>query len=237
VWGTNLLVVLNLFAFVLSGVFFYLWQSSKKRDAQTLKKLDNFSKDIIHDINTPITSILLNIKLLEKKDGFTDNKNLIRIKQSAQHIQEIQNNLTVLLQENSLKLQKINLIDIIEDVVQIHKKIFPRISIKVDDEPFYVEVNKDAITQVITNLVSNSCKYNHEDGVVKIYSNAKKLFIEDFGKGIQNPKEVFKRSYKEQREGHGIGLDIVKRLCDAMDVEVKVKSKNSMGTIFTLEFQ
>lgn len=210
--------------------------SSKKRDALTLKKLDNFSQDIIHDINTPITSILLNIKLLEKKDGLTQNKNLQRIKQSAKHIQEIQNNLTVLLQENALKLQKINLIEIIQDVVQIHTKIYPNIVIKVDDEPFFVEVNKDAITQVITNLVSNACKYNNENGVVKIYTNATRLFIEDFGKGIKNPKEVFKRSYKEQREGHGIGLDIVKRLCDAMDVEVSVSAKNSMGSVFVINF-
>lgn len=235
-WGISLQLFLSIFAFTLSGVFFYLWQSSKKRDAQTLQKLDNFSKDIIHDINTPITSILLNIKLLEKKDGFVDNKNLQRIKASAEHIQEIQNNLTVLLQENSLKVQKINLVYIIQDVVEIHKKIYPSIVIKIDDEAFYVEVNKDAITQVITNLVSNACKYNHENGVVKIYSNARKLFIEDFGIGIQNPKEIFKRSYKEQKEGHGIGLDIVKRLCDAMYVDVSVKSKNSMGSVFILEF-
>jgi len=231
-----LLVLLSILSTVLALVFFYLWQSSKKRDAKTLERLDNFSQDIIHDINTPITSILLNIKLLEKKDGLVENKNLIRIKDSAMHIQEIQNNLTVLLQENSLKVQKINLIDIILEIVDTHSKIYPKIIIKVDEEPFFVEVNKDAITQVITNLVSNACKYNHKDGVVKIYSNASRLFIEDFGLGIQNPKEVFKRSYKEQREGHGIGLDIVKRLCDAMDVEVSAKSKNSLGSVFTLEF-
>jgi len=231
-----LLVVLSLISTLLALVFFYLWQSSKKRDAQTLKKLDNFSQDIIHDINTPITSILLNIKLLEKKDGFIDNKNLQRIKQSAKHIQEIQNNLTVLLQENALKVQKINLVEIINEIVDTHKKIYPSIVIKVDDEPFFAEVNKDAITQVISNLISNACKYNHEDGVVKIYSNANKLFVEDFGLGIQNPKEIFKRSYKEQKQGYGIGLDIVKRLCDAMGVEVSVKSKNSIGSVFVLEF-
>ena len=231
-----MLVFLSIAGFSLSGIFFYLWQSSKKKDAKTLERLDNFSKDIIHDINTPITSILLNIKLLEKKDGLVENKNLIRIKDSAKHIQEIQNNLTVLLQENSLKVQKINLIEIVNTVVYTHQKMYPKIVIKVDEEPFFAEVNKDAITQVITNLVSNACKYNNENGVVKIYSNARKLFIEDYGVGIKNPKEVFKRSYKEQRDGHGIGLDIVKRLCDAMDVEVKVKSKNSLGSIFTLEF-
>ncbi len=235
-WGINLLVFLSIVGLSSSLVFFYLWQSSKKRDAKTLQRLDNFSQDIIHDINTPITSILLNIKLLEKKEGFTDNKNLQRIKASAQHIQEIQNNLTVLLQENALKVQKINLVAIIQEVVDTHRKIYPSIVIKVDDEAFYVEVNKDAITQVITNLVSNACKYNHKNGVVKIYSNAQKLFIEDFGVGIKNPKEVFKRSYKESKDGHGIGLDIVKRLCDAMDVEVRVKSKNSIGSIFTLKF-
>ncbi len=216
---------------------YYIFKKERKKHQLTLQKLDNFSQDIIHDINTPITSILLNIKLLEKKDGFVDNKNLQRIKASAEHIQEIQNNLTVLLQENALKVQKINLVEIIQELAQTHKKIYPNIEIRVDDEAFFVEVNQDAITQVISNLLSNACKYNHENGLVKIYSNAQKLFIEDFGRGIQNPKEVFKRSYKEQSEGHGIGLDIVKRLCDAMAVEVSAKSKNSMGSVFTLEFQ
>ncbi len=215
---------------------YYLFKKEKKRHQQTLQKLDNFSQDIIHDINTPITSILLNIKLLEKKDGFVDNKNLQRIKASAEHIQEIQNNLTVLLQENALKVEKINLVEVVQELVDTHEKIYPSIEIQVDDEAFFVEVNQDAITQVISNLLSNACKYNHKNGVVKIYSNGQKLFIEDFGHGIKNPKEVFKRSYKEQNDGYGIGLDIVKRLCDAMDVEVSAKSKNSMGSVFILEF-
>ena len=63
------------------------------------------------------------------------------------------------------------------------------------------------------------------------------LCIEDSGIGIENIDEVFERSYKEHVSGHGLGLDIVKRLCEAMNIKISLTSKVGEGSTFYLEFK
>jgi len=60
------------------------------------------------------------------------------------------------------------------------------------------------------------------------------LIIEDTGKGIKNPKKVFERFYKEQERGIGIGLHIVKKLCDELGIAISLTSKVGEGSRFIL---
>lgn len=63
----------------------------------------------------------------------------------------------------------------------------------------------------------------------------KLLSIKDSGKGIANPSKIFNRFYKEQERGIGIGLHIVKKLCDELKIGIDVKSELGVGTTFTLK--
>jgi len=200
-------------------------------------KLDNFSKDLIHDLNTPLTSILLNMKLLEKNSDFDDNKPLSRIKKNVENISELHNNLTTLLQEDAMLTSEQNIVKIAEDVVLTHQKIYTHLKYKIELKEFYASINKNAFTQALTNLISNASKYNKQDGYIKIYSKGRVLYIEDNGVGIKNPSEIFNRSYTEQKSTTGIGLDITKRLCEAMDIEISATSKEGIGTTVSLKFK
>ena len=200
-------------------------------------KLDNFSKDLIHDLNTPITSMLLNMKILEKNPEFSTKKPLQRIKQSLLDIGELHSNLIVLLQEDTMIIQEENIFEIVQDVAQTHRKIFQNLQIIVKEKELYRKINKDAFKQVLVNIVSNACKYNVEDGYVKISMVDDTLIIEDGGVGIKNPQQIFERSYKEHVAGHGIGLDIVKRLCEVMNIKVSASSKLGEGTKVFLSFK
>ena len=204
---------------------------------EAITKLDNFSKDLIHDLNTPITSILLNMKLLDTKDELRDSKPLLRIKRSVEDIGELHNNLTVLLQEETMIIQKENLFEIINEVVLTHTKIYKDISFEIKEVEFFAKINRDAFKQVIVNIISNACKYNKHNGFIKVYTKDRALYIEDSGVGIQNPQNIFQRSYKEHTSGSGIGLDIVKRLCDAMEMEIHVVSTLEVGTTISLTFK
>ena len=204
---------------------------------EAITKLDNFSKDLIHDLNTPITSILLNMKLLDSKAAFKENKPLSRIKRSVEDISELHNNLTVLLHEETMLMVQENLFTIINEVVSTHKKIYKDIVFDIRDADYFMVVNRDAFKQVMVNLISNACKYNKEKGYVKIYAKDRALYIEDNGIGIKNPESIFERSYKEHNIGHGIGLDIVKRLCESMEIEIVVASKLDLGTTISLVFK
>ncbi|MDA3909389.1 MAG: HAMP domain-containing sensor histidine kinase [Sulfurimonas sp.] len=226
--------ILLLFLFALLSYFLALRALRPMQEA--IVKLDNFSKDLIHDLNTPLTSILLNMKLLEKNSNFDGNKPLSRIKKNVENISELHNNLTTLLQEDTMLVSEQNIVKIIEDVVSIHKKIYSHIKYEIELKEFHASVNKNAFTQVLTNLISNASKYNKEGGFIKLYSINRVLYIEDSGVGIKNSSEIFNRSYTEQKSTTGIGLDISKRLCEAMHIDISATSQVGVGTTVSLKF-
>jgi two-component system OmpR family sensor kinase len=227
------ILLLCLFAMI----SYFLAMRALKPMQDAITKLDNFSKDLIHDLNTPITSILLNMKILEASGGFEKNKALVRIKRSVEDIGELHNNLTLLLHEDTFIVQKESIFEIIKEVALIHQKIYTDIKFGIEYKEFYANVNRDAFKQVMVNIISNACKYNKKNGYIKIFVKDNALYIEDSGIGIYNPENIFKRSYKEHGSGHGIGLDIVKRLCDVMDIEIKAVSKVGVGTTISLKFK
>ncbi len=233
---TYIMIVQVILLMLFAGISFFLALKALKPMKNAIIKLDNFSKDLIHDLNTPITSILLNINLLEAKEKFKDIKALSRIKRSAEDISELHTNLTHLLYEETLIISNESIFEIVEEVVITHRKIYKNLHFYVEHCYFQADINPEAFRQVLSNLVSNACKYNKENGYVKIYKKDDALCIEDEGVGIKNPENIFQRSYKEHGSGHGIGLDIAKRLCDAMNIDIRVTSEVEKGTLLCLKF-
>ena len=225
-------ILLALFALI----SYFLSLRALRPMQEAIVKLDNFSKDLIHDLNTPITSILLNTKILERS-GFKENKALSRIKRSAEDIGELHKNLNILLQEDTLLVKKENICEIVREVVSIQEKIYEDIEMRVVTSSLHSIVNRDALKQIVSNLLSNACKYNKTDGFVEIYVREKTLFIKDSGVGIRQPDKIFNRAYTEHEHGHGIGLDIVQRLCDVMEIKIGVTSKVNEGTEIALTFK
>ena len=202
---------------------------------ESINTLDKFAKDLIHDLNTPVTSIKLNMKLLKKDPYFGENKALQRLDKSAHTISELHENLTILLQEETFQIQEVNILDIAKEVVQTQKQIYPNLDFVIEDTVLKVKINSNAMKQILQNIVSNACKYNRKNGFVRIYTKESKLYIEDNGKGIKNPQKIFERSFSE-KNSTGIGLDIVKRLARSMNIDIKVQS-NQNGSIFILDFK
>jgi signal transduction histidine kinase len=97
--------------------------------------------------------------------------------------------------------------------------------------------NEDAITRIVDNLISNAGKYNTSHGSVTltIDPDVQQLAISDTGKGIHHPEKVFDRFYKEHERGLGIGLHIVKKLCDQLSIPIKVESTLGKGSRFLLD--
>nr|WP_321265581.1 HAMP domain-containing sensor histidine kinase [uncultured Sulfurimonas sp.] len=232
------IISVQIFLLIIFGFLSYMLSLRALKPMQeAIIKLDNFSKDLIHDLNTPITSILLNMKLLEKNSNFNDNKALSRIKKNVENISELHNSLTTLLQEETMLTSEQDIVKIIEDVIATHQKLYTDIKYEIELKEFNASVNKNAFTQILTNLISNASKYNKKNGFIKVYSIKRVLYIEDNGVGIKNPAEIFNRSYTEQNSTTGIGLDISKRLCEAMDIKISATSQVGIGTTVSLEFK
>ena len=224
--------VILLMLFALISLF--LTNSALRPMKEAIYKLDKFTKDLIHDLNTPLTTIKLNLKLLYKDPSFKENKALNRIEKSSYEMSELHENLKVLLEEDTFQLEEISVCEVANELLHDYKAIYTTLHFSIECHSLQSHLNENALKQILHNLLSNACKYNTKEGSIKLYTQGRTLYIQDSGSGIENPERIFERNYSEQSSS-GIGLDIVKRLCDAMNISIKVDS-SPKGTTFALTF-
>ena len=221
-------IVIVIIAFL--SILFSLYAIYPLRSALRLTK--EFVRDILHDVNTPLSTLRLNARLLIKEYG--KNRKLERIEQSVDKILSLQNNLRGYLDEHALAEEIFDLMKLVETRVEMVKKIYPDIVFKQERYSLQLNTNRDAMDRIVDNLLTNAAKYNRKNGSVTIKLQDKNLLISDTGSGIRDSSKVFKRFYTENAKGVGIGLHIVKKLCDALGITISLKSKLGEGSIFTL---
>jgi hypothetical protein len=227
------LLLLALVAFLSLLFSFYALYPMKK----AYSTIEEFIKDILHDFNTPISSIVLNSSLLE-----SDQKNqqkILRIQQSAQSILSLEENLRAYLQELQTQKEEFDLTTLILQKQKNLQKIYPNITWDIDNQTLKLKANKNAFSRILSNLLVNAAKYNKPKGkiITKIDLKRKTLQIIDTGIGIKHPEKVFDRFYTENERGTGIGLHIVKKLCEELNISIDVTSSKAKGSIFTLQLK
>ena len=216
--------------FILS-VLFSVYALYPLRNALLLTQ--EFIKDILHDFNTPLASLRLNSSMLKMEFG--ENEKLIRIEQSVQNVLDLQEHLRSYLKNSSLQKEEFELKHLVQERVDIVSKNYPNINFFIDVQIIKLSTNQEALTRILDNILINAAKYNKADGFVKVTSEKNLIKITDSGKGIKNPKKIFNRFYKEQDRGIGIGLHIVKKLCDELKMKIDVESKVDVGSSFYLD--
>ena len=226
----NFAIVVLVLLFILS-IGFAMYSMKPMKEALSL--LENFLKDLIHDLNTPATSILLNSKLLRKRGDFDE---IERIELSARSISSLYKNLEFINPENIVKDENIILKNLIDNKVEVLQKIYPKIKFINNEIPLVITSNVNGVERILDNLLTNACKYNKKNGEIAIFLENEKLIIEDTGIGIKNTKKIFDRYYKENERGLGIGLNIVKQLCEVLNIKINIKSKLKKGTRVELTF-
>lgn len=228
-----LLLVFTIFfllLFLSLGFAFYALKPMR----EALYLLENFLKDLIHDLNTPATSILLNSRLLRKRGDFEE---IERIELCAKGIASLYKNLELMTPSHISNNELVNLNELINKKITILQKIYPKISFTKNTNNIVVNSNENALDRILDNLLTNAAKYNQKNGKVDVVIDSNRITIQDTGIGIKNTKKVFQRYYKENENGLGIGMSIVKQLCDILDIIITIKSVTSIGTVVKLEFK
>jgi signal transduction histidine kinase/GAF domain-containing protein len=124
-----------------------------------------------------------------------------------------------------------------------------RITIKFDipDEPCHVLSDKEVLTQIFDNLISNAIKYSpfDEQIVINVYRKADKIHFEvkDNGQGLSDndQKKLFKKFARlspkptDKEHSTGLGLYIVKKLLDGINGKIWCESEPGNGTTFSVE--
>jgi len=205
-------------------------------------KLNNFIKDTTHELNTPITAILMSTS----KDSPLTQKNMQRINLSAKRISEIYKDLVYLFLQDSKKQHKaleLKLEEVIKEQLDYFEAFASKkrltITSNLEDTTFVID--RENFTRLFNNIVSNAIKYNNIEGSIHIELKNRTLKIKDTGIGIKKEllKDIFNRYYRATKEqgGFGIGLNIVYHICKTYDIEITVDSVENEWTEFTLYFK
>ena len=194
----------------------------------SLRLLEDFIKDIIHDLNTPLTSILINLKMIEGKDEEWES-----ISRSAKNISMLHQNLDCYLREAQSQEERFVLSELIEEQVAFFAPLYDYLHWEVNVESQVLYTDKIAFNRILYNILSNACKYNTSDGAITIALSENSLVISNNSYGIDKPEKLFQRFYKESERGLGIGLHIVEKLCSELRIEKTLTVHNRVVT-FTL---
>jgi len=223
----------SILLFILA-LFFTFYSLNPIRKA--LKINDEFIKDILHDFNTPISAIILNIEMFEEDNG--KNPYMARILKSIDRILLLQNNLKDFLTNSPSQNVVCSISSIAKESLDNISNSYPNLEFVVKEDNEIIKFsNIEVIRRIIDNLITNACKYNKPKGRVELRISNDKIVVSDTGKGIKKPKKVFKRYYKEQDRGIGLGLHIVKKLCDELNIKISIESKVDIGTEVILHFK
>ena len=221
------LLIFNLFLFIfLIFVAYLLGKIFLGPMKETIQNLENFITDSTHEMNTPISVILSNVELLKMKN--IDNKELKRIENSSKRLSKIFNDLKFVRLNHTPKrdIKKISLKNLILERVEYFDK-----DIELDLEEVVIKIDKEEMTRVIDNLISNSIKYSNK--FIKITLKKEFLLIENDGeiKNIKNIKNKFVRENKNEG-GFGLGLYIVDKICDYYNFHLKIKSLDNKVSVY-----
>lgn len=238
----NDILVYASIAFILMLVIgYFLLRLFLKPMRDALHLLDMFIKDTTHELNTPVSAIVANVEMIDI-DNLEDEKlkkKINRIDIAAKTISNIYDDLTYLILDNKIISKNINidLKNLIEQRIEYFqtlanvKKITINLEIKNNTTLF---IDEKKISKLIDNLISNAIKYNKINGTIHIVIDTNSFSILDSGKGIkkENIQMMFDRYARFDKSvgGFGIGLNIVKMICDEYHLEINIESEVNQYT-------
>lgn len=206
--------------------------------------LNSFIKDFTHEINTPLSVILLSIEQLEKQQNI-DTTKFARMKLAAKTLSQTYSDLIFLTFPDTISNEEERIVmkEAIRERLEYFRLFFERkqIALSVDLQGnSTILASKSKINKMLDNLISNAIKYNKKGGFVSVNLKGRALSIKDSGYGIdeKNLTKIFERyaRFNSDQGGFGIGLSLVKSICKEYHIEISCHSKLGEGSEFVLNF-
>ncbi|MBD1584179.1 sensor histidine kinase [Pseudoalteromonas sp. S16_S37] len=223
------------------GTFAKTLESALSRIRAFIRREQLFTRDVSHELRTPVTVSQGALTLLKQTNLDAQQSSLVQRIDAAQ--QQIEQSLTILLalaREDSLGEGKSRLLSAIEQsVIQQYEHLSGKdIKLVVNvDSQIEVPVAQTSLLILLNNLLGNAFKFTTQGKITISFSN-NTLCIEDTGQGIGNDEKslVFEDGFKgENSQGLGLGLNIVKRLCEKLSLQYSLAS-SALGTRVEIAF-
>lgn len=218
-----------------------------ERQSQLIERERNFTRDASHELRSPLTVIKLASEVLSS-DGNLDpfeQRNVNRIGRATRDMEALIEAFLILARDSASGMPSEDFL--LEAVV---REEMERAEPLLQDKPVVMRLDVDGscminaptkvVAVVVSNLIRNACAYT-EEGEVAVRLDCGRLTITDTGVGIdaEELKSIFQPFYRASGAapgGHGVGLNIVRRLCERFGWEVSLESELGEGTTALLVF-
>jgi signal transduction histidine kinase len=206
----------------------------------------SFTADVSHELRTPLAVIngAAEVLLTDPKLASSPREKVQRIARASQEMTEITTALLVLAREEGAKTSS----SVSCDVETVLQEVIDKLRQPLQTKPISLEVEIKAhpqlaveravLAMVIGNLLRNALAYT-DRGKIRVQLDAGSLTATDTGVGIEaeDLSRVFERYYHSERShGAGIGLALVKRICERYGWSITIDSEPGHGTTSHLEF-
>ncbi len=254
---TNIVVLAFLLVILIAGIILIFYNLRKELRLAQLKS--DFIANVSHELRTPLalismyseTLVLDRLKNEDKKKEYysvihSETDRLSKIVNSILNFSKMES------QSRKYNFESCNLCKITNEIIDtynyhIKSKGFTY-SLNCPEQIDNVNIDKDAISESIINLIDNAMKYsnNKKEFIITIDSNDKGPFweIKDYGIGISNQdqKKIFDKFFRvssglvNSTKGTGLGLSLVKQIMAAHSGDIFVESRIGNGSTFRLQF-
>jgi signal transduction histidine kinase len=219
-------------------------------DAEKLASMGQLSAGIAHEINNPLGVILLNSRLLlqQSHPGEEGYEDLVLIVEQAERCRKIVAGLLNFARKNKVILQPTNLQNLIRRCLKaIVSKNNVTIEVDLAMQDPIADLDKDQISQVLTNLIVNSMEAMPSGGQIRIVARDEtdtvQFSVQDSGHGIapEHLNKIFEPLFttKQMGKGTGLGLSVTYGIIKMHRGQINAQSnadpqKGPTGTTFTV---
>ncbi|MCK6682432.1 MAG: ATP-binding protein [Thermoanaerobaculia bacterium] len=227
-----------------------------------LATLDRMKTDLLanvsHELRTPLAAIRGYVEfLLEGRLGPVNDQQRKALDVSLRNADRLTKTINMLLDFSRMELGRVTIrpapfqvgrliAQVVSGIEKEAERRKVRLTMRLEPELRAVEADRDRITQVLENLVTNALKFTPEGGWVEVgarpssSTNKVEIWVSDTGVGIplEQRQRVFEKFFQldatptRKFGGIGLGLAIVKSILDAHNSEIEVDERVGGGTVF-----
>ncbi len=206
----------------------------------------NFTRNASHELRTPLAVVKANLELLERFDDPAKRERILeRLMRTVRDMESLVETLLILARETESKLSwsSVVLNDLLAELLDQVRRAVPREQVTTSIRAtglVEVDAPERVLAIVFTNLLRNALTYT-ESGTVEVLIDRGGVSVKDTGCGMSEADlermfEPFYRGHDRSNEGYGLGLAIVRRLCNRFGWHLHADSELGAGTEIRVEF-
>ncbi len=207
-----------------------------------MQEIEDFVKDTTHEINTPITALMMSTSRAKNKKEY-DEKIIQNISISTKQLYEIYSSLSFLsFDTKSEAAKELDFSDVVQESIEYFDELLEKKNIKVEfsKDKCMLNITPTKAKMLINNLLSNAIKYSLPNTKIYIKTTKDSLYIKDECIGIAKDKlkSIFERFTRANSYagGFGVGLNIVDSIVREYGFEIDINSIEKEGTEITILF-